>query len=151
MLMFTRTTLGAALVVAAGLMTGCASVVGDTKYDVRVTSTPPDASFEVVNKDGDIVQTGSTPSTVTLKSGRGYFKGQTYDLKFKKSGYADKVVTLDSSLSGWYWGNLLIGGVIGMLVVDPLTGAMYKLPEEGSTDLGDPVAQNSEQKTCSWY
>ncbi|MNF15502.1 hypothetical protein D3C80_2181410 [compost metagenome] len=33
-----------------------------------------------------------------------------------------------------------------MLVVDPLTGAMYKLPEEVSTDLGDPVAQNSEQK-----
>jgi hypothetical protein len=34
---------------------------------------------------------------------------------------------LDSSVSGWYFGNLAFGGVIGMLIVDPLTGAMYNL------------------------
>jgi hypothetical protein len=33
-------------------------------------------------------------------------------------------------VSGWYFGNLLFGGVIGMLIVDPLTGAMYNLTPE---------------------
>jgi hypothetical protein len=30
-------------------------------------------------------------------------------------------------MSGWYIGNILFGGLIGMLVVDPQTGAMYRL------------------------
>jgi hypothetical protein len=37
---------------------------------------------------------------------------------------------LDSTLSGWYFGNILIGGLIGLLIVDPLTGAMYDLEPE---------------------
>ena len=32
-----------------------------------------------------------------------------------------------ASVSGWYFGNLVFGGLIGMLIVDPLTGAMYNL------------------------
>jgi len=42
-------------------------------------------------------------------------------------------------MSGWYWGNILIGGLIGMLVVDPLTGAMYKLPDGANANLGNPL------------
>jgi len=30
-------------------------------------------------------------------------------------------------LNGWYIGNLLFGGLIGLLIVDPLTGAMWTL------------------------
>lgn len=30
-------------------------------------------------------------------------------------------------LSGWYLGNVVFGGLIGLLIVDPLTGAMYNL------------------------
>ncbi|WP_434134351.1 hypothetical protein [Pseudomonas luteola] len=130
---------------AAGLclsvLSGCASIVGDTQYPVRVSSAPAGASFEIIDKAGHVVHSGNTPSTVTLKSGRGYFKGETYTLKFHNPGYADKTVTLDSSLSGWYWGNILIGGLIGMLIVDPVTGAMFKLPEDVSADMGQPVAQ----------
>ena len=89
------------------------------------------------------MHSGNTPSTVTLKSGKGYFTGQTYTLRFKKEGYPDKTIELDSSLSGWYWGNILIGGLVGMLIVDPLTGAMYKLPEFASADMGKPLADAS--------
>jgi hypothetical protein len=86
------------------------------------------------------VHNGSTPNTVTLPSGRGYFKGEAYTITFKKEGYAEASTILDTSMSGWYWGNILIGGLIGMLVVDPLTGAMYKLPEDATGNLGSPVA-----------
>lgn len=29
-------------------------------------------------------------------------------------------------MDGWYLGNILIGGLIGMLIVDPASGAMYR-------------------------
>jgi len=31
------------------------------------------------------------------------------------------------SLNGWYFGNIIFGGLIGLLIVDPATGAMYRL------------------------
>ncbi len=123
---------------------GCASIVGESRYPVAVSSAPSGASFEITDKNGTIVHSGNTPSTVTLKSGKGYFTGQTYMLRFKKEGYPDKTIELDSSLSGWYWGNILIGGLVGMLIVDPLTGAMYKLPDVASADMGQPLAQTGE-------
>jgi len=133
--LFTVTALTTAL-----LTSGCASIVGDSKYPVNVSSTPSGANFTITNKAGVVVHNGSTPNTVTLPSGRGYFKGEAYTITFKKDGYADASTTLDTSMSGWYWGNLLIGGLIGMLVVDPLTGAMYKLPEDAAGNLGSPLA-----------
>lgn len=30
-------------------------------------------------------------------------------------------------MNGWYIGNLLFGGIIGLLIVDPATGAMWTL------------------------
>lgn len=120
---------------------GCASIVGESHYPVAVSSAPVGASFEITDKNGKLVHSGNTPSTITLKSGNGYFSGQTYTLKFQKEGYPDKVVELDSRVSGWYWANfIMIGGVLGLLVIDPLTGAMYKLPEFVSADMGKPVA-----------
>ncbi|MFW9085600.1 hypothetical protein ACOI7N_13700 [Pseudomonas sp. P2758] len=139
-----RMMIGCVGVVAMMGLQGCASILGDSKYPVSVSSAPAGASFEITDKSGHVIHSGNTPSTVTLKSGNGYFSGQTYQLKFKKEGYPDKTVELDSGLSGWYWGNILIGGLIGMLIVDPLTGAMYKLPENVSADMGVPVAGNGQ-------
>lgn len=133
--LFTLTALTTTL-----LMAGCASIVGDSKYPVNVSSTPSGANFTITNKDGVVVHNGATPNTVTLPSGRGYFKGESYTITFKKEGYADTSTTLDTSMSGWYWGNILLGGLIGMLIVDPMTGAMYKLPESTAANLGNPVA-----------
>ncbi len=123
---------------------GCASIMGESRYPVAISSAPPGAAFEITDKSGRVIHTGSAPSTVTLKSGNGYFSGQTYTLRFKKEGYPDKTIELDSSISGWYWGNILLGGVIGMLIVDPLTGAMYKLPESAVADLEQPLAEAAE-------
>ena len=139
-----RMLVGSALIVAMAGLQGCASILGDSRYPVSVSSAPAGATFEITDKKGQVVHSGNTPSTVTLKSGNGYFSGQTYTLRFKKDGYPDKSVKLDSSLSGWYWGNIVFGGLIGMLIVDPATGAMYKLPESVSADMGKPVATTSQ-------
>lgn len=75
-----------------------------------------------------------TPATIYLDSGVGYFQGETYTLHFAKEGFQEKTVTLKASLNNWYWGNLPFGP-IGFLIIDPLTGAMFKLPETFSTEL----------------
>lgn len=140
-----RKFIAAVLVVALIGMQGCASIVGESRYPVAVSSAPAGANFEITDENGTVIHSGQTPSTVTLKSGNGYFSGQTYRLHFKKAGYPDKTIELDSSLSGWYWGNIVFGGLIGMLIVDPLTGAMYKLPEFASADMGMPLAATMPQ------
>jgi hypothetical protein len=37
---------------------------------------------------------------------------------------------VDSRINGWYVGNIVFGGLIGWLIVDPLTGAMWALDAE---------------------
>lgn len=40
-----------------------------------------------------------------------------------------------STVNGWYIGNILFGGVIGLLAVDPATGAMYSFPDSVNATL----------------
>ena len=76
-----------------------------------------------------------TPTTVTLDRGAGYFRKQTYRVEFEMNGAKDSV-NIEARLNGWYIGNFLIGGIIGFLIVDPLTGAMWDLsPDRVAADL----------------
>jgi hypothetical protein len=62
------------------------------------------------------------------RSGLGVGFERLFSRRIPQNHYpAPAVVNLDSSVSGWYFGNLAFGGVIGMLIVDPLTGAMFNL------------------------
>lgn len=112
------------------LSSGCASIVSKSRYPVRITSVPDKTSFTITNRDGVEVASGVTPNTVVLKSGSGFFKKAIYAIKFKKEGYEDKMITLESDINGWYFGNIVFGGFIGLLIVDPATGAMYKIGEK---------------------
>jgi hypothetical protein len=42
---------------------------------------------------------------------------------------------VDSELSGWYFGNLLFGGIIGLAIVDPISGKMWTLPDNANGNL----------------
>ncbi len=44
-----------------------------------------------------------------------------------KEGFEEQTVTVDTKVGGWYIGNFLFGGLIGLLIVDPATGAMWTL------------------------
>ncbi|KAF2391963.1 MULTISPECIES: hypothetical protein [Pseudomonas] len=125
-------------------VSGCASIVSDSKPKVHLYSTPTKANYVIRDSKGGVVSKGMTPGAAILETGRGYFKSESYTVTFQKEGYAQTTVPLKSSVSGWYWGNLLFGGLIGMLIVDPLTGAMYTLPEDATGNLPEvPEAQVS--------
>ena len=112
------------IAIAAFAVTGCASIVSDSKYPVAVTSSPSGAAYEIFNESGVSVRSGVTPDEVTLRAGAGYFDGEKYTVTYRKDGYTSSTQTLESGIDGWYWGNIVIGGLIGMLIVDPATGAM---------------------------
>lgn len=111
-------------------MPSCATIVSKSSWPVSINSNPPGANLIVVNKSGQEVFKGNTPANLNLNSGSGYFTKEKYKVKFSMNGYADKEVELNCSLNGWYIGNLIFGGVIGFLIVDPASGAMYKLDLE---------------------
>lgn len=125
-------------------LTACASIVSDSDYPVVINSSPPEASFTIKNRDGSIVHAGKTPYTVTLPAGSSYFRGERYVLEFKSDGYSDQMWILNSKLDGWYIGNLLLGGILGLLVVDPITGAMFELPKRVDVHLQPNSSAMSE-------
>jgi hypothetical protein len=113
-----------ALAAASG---GCATIVAKSSQTITVSSVPEDAAVRISNAEGVAVHSGNTPMTVTLKKGRGYFKPEHYTVRINKEGFEPHEMKIDGAINGWYFGNILFGGLIGMLAVDPSTGAMYTL------------------------
>ncbi len=115
------------LTVGALFLSGCATIFEGGAQPVTFKSVPDTAAISISNRAGEKVHTGTTPMTVTLKRGAGYFKAETYTVRLTKEGYVAKDITVTGSVNGWYVANILFGGLIGLLIVDPITGAMYDL------------------------
>jgi hypothetical protein len=131
-----------ALLGACSAITGCATIVHGGPRPISVASTPEGATVTIYDRSNALVQTSTTPFVAQLPTKSGYFKAPAYRMVFEMPGYAPAEVNLDSSVSGWYWANIAFGGLIGMLVVDPLTGAMYNLkPEKIEQPLSSAQAQ----------
>lgn len=111
-------------------LTGCATIITGSYTSVQLSSNVPNTTYTIKDHTGRIVDTNKTNDTAVLKTSKGYFQGETYDITFSKEGYQDQYLILDSHINPWYFGNLLIGGLIGGLIIDPLTGAMWSLPEK---------------------
>ena len=110
--------------------TGCATIVSKNRYDVTISSSPSDADITITDRRGREIYRGATPATVPLKSSAGFFTKADYLVGFEKPGYDRLVVPIRFKLDGWYFGNIVFGGLIGLLIVDPATGAIYKLDTE---------------------
>ena len=143
--MFKKIIAYTSTVIIAATVSGCASIVSDSNYPVAINSTPSGASYNIVNKKGVLVHSGTTPEQVTLKSGSSYFSGEKYQIAYVKENFEPKTTTLDTTVDGWYWANLLFGGLPGMLIFDPITGAMYKLPEKSHTSLSPLALKNKSE------
>jgi PEGA domain len=132
---------------SALVLSGCASIFNGQTQPITISSAPDGATVTVTNRNGDKVHAGTTPVTLTLKRGAGYFKSESYTVSFSKPGFTDKEVVITSSISGWYFGNILFGGVIGMVGVDPATGGMYVFPDTVSPKLEAEAAKTGQAAT----
>ena len=111
------------------LNSSCASIVTRSRYPVDFNSNPQGAHLTIENRAGIVVFEGQTPVTVELPASAGYMLPEMYTVTYTQPGKEPVRTHINANIDGWYIGNLFLGGLIGMLIVDPLTGAMYKLPD----------------------
>lgn len=118
--------------------TSCATLFTRSKYDVRLNSYPQNATFKVVDAKGRLVATGTTPATVRLKAGGGFFKRGKYLVSLNKSGYYPVESIISSEYDANNLLNLFSWGLYGF-ALDGYTGAMWKFGDGYSVTL-DPKA-----------
>lgn len=109
---------------------------------MTISTQPAGAKASIRKTGGEAVSVQSTPCTVSLNPKKAYFKGQSYTVKLELAGYQTTEVELRPALSGWYFGNIVFGGLIGMLAVDPVTGSMWNI-EPGKIEQRLSAAQAS--------
>jgi hypothetical protein len=110
-------------------LVGCASIVSHSSWNVTIDSNPMGAALVVRDGYGNSLQSGTAPLTLTLNSGDGYFGRARYSIDASLPGYSNSRTQFSASFNGWYVGNIVFGGLLGFLVIDPLTGAMWRLDD----------------------
>ena len=116
------------------LLSSCASIVSKSSYNVNLQGSSDGVNFVVKNAQGFPIHKGQTPAIVKLNASDGYFKGASYMVEFEKIG-RKSFTSIDATLDPWYVGNIVFGGLIGFLIVDPITGSMWKLPSNAYGNL----------------
>jgi hypothetical protein len=139
---------GAVACAASVILTaGCASIVSKSDWPVTFSSNPKGAEIVISDKSGREIHRSITPTTLTLPASSGYFSAARYEFEVKMAGYTATRGTVSAGLNGWYLGNLLFGGLVGLLVVDPATGAMFRLPEDATVNLTKTTGVTSKDRT----
>ncbi|SNB47243.1 tetratricopeptide repeat protein [Geobacter sp. DSM 9736] len=122
---------GIALLSSIIYLCSCASIVSGGPKTLPIMSQPDEANFEIIDiRTGNTILKARTPYTATLERSAGFFQNAKYKIKLVKDGYLPQEHQIDSSINGWYFGNIIFGGLIGILIVDPATGAMWKIYDD---------------------
>ena len=98
---------------------GCATVTTGTTQPINIDSDPAGAECKLM-RGGEQISTVTTPAPVTVKR-----DSQTIHVRCKKEGYEEGLVVMNSRFEAMTVGNVLVGGVIGV-IVDSSTGANSK-------------------------
>lgn len=131
-------------IVSIILVTSCASIIHGPTQTVNFASQPTGAKITIDGKDY-----GNTPRTVDLRR-KGRLKGeistkQSYSVRIELPGYYPYDILIKREMDGWFLGNLLFGGLIG-IIIDASNGAMYKLtPDQLIAQLGKSTAMNMNE------
>jgi hypothetical protein len=110
--------------------------------ELNFKSDPSGATISIFDRNGMMVSGGKTPVTLPLSRGDGFFQAARYKVVFEAPGFEKKEIWLTGSLdTGWYLvGNFVAGYLLGWLVIDPISGAMWNLKPSSVTASLDPAA-----------
>lgn len=104
--------------VLPAFVAACATIMHGTSQEVSIGSSPTGAKVTVDGKD-----IGKTPLVADLK------RKDKHSVRIELAGYEPFEMAMSRGTSGWVWGNIVFGGLVG-LAVDAITGGMYKLKPE---------------------
>lgn len=93
---------------------GCSTIISGAKQQMSFQSSPEGATVTV---NGRIL--GKTPLSFQLD------KKQNQTATFDLDGYKPITMELSTRLDSWFWGNIVIGGVLGS-TTDGVTGAVHE-------------------------
>ena len=125
-----RVLIVSAVAAAAALsLSGCATIISGSRQNIDIFSPPDTAKVAIFDENNNKVFEASTPVTARLQRGSGFFSGANYRIEITKEGQEKQTTLVTSSLNTapYLFGNLYGGGWIGLLILDPITGAMWKL------------------------
>lgn len=122
-----------AAIVFASSGTGCATIAtgGGGRQTVKVVSEPPGANVIV-----DGVSVGPAPVDLVLSRKSEHF------VVLQSPGYEPALLTIRSRFNPWVVGNIVVGGLIGV-VVDVVTDATWKLSPDALNVQLQPVSQST--------
>ena len=103
------------LSMAGLLFQSCTTLVNSPKQTIKFSSYPSEATVTINDKFY-----GVTPLKASLKRNGKHF------IKIELEGYQSYKVVLLKRFDNLFWGNILVGGLPGM-IVDVVTGSMYQL------------------------
>src|SRR2546423_15507985 len=95
-------------------LAACATIMHGSGQDVGISSAPTGASVWIDNSEK-----GRTPLIFKLT------RKDNHTVKIQMDGYQPFEATVTRSVSGWVWGNIVFGGLIG-LAVDAISGRIYE-------------------------
>ena len=96
------------------VLAGCSTITKGKTQQVTIDSNVEGATVLVNGNERE-----QTPFTGLIE------RSSSTTVTLKKKGYKRKSVTLDTTFEPIFWGNIIVGGVIGS-TTDASTGAMYK-------------------------
>lgn len=105
--------------VGAFFLSSCASIVAGGPSVLQANSTPSGATVTAKGLSNGETLTATTPTSFTLN------KGSDYTLTFELEGYQSEEIIVRRTINGWFWGNIIIGGIPGW-IVDAATGNMWQ-------------------------
>ena len=86
------------------------------------------ARVDVYDRAGASVFEGATPCSLVVDHGASFFVPAEYRVVVSPADGAPRETLVGASVNPWYAENTLIpGGLVGALLVDPPTGAVYRM------------------------
>lgn len=134
--------LSALLLITSMSFSNCATIVSKSTYPVSIYTNPRGGQVTITDKKGKEIYKGTSPSVVKLKSGAGFFSKAEYQVRLSNQGYVDKVIPVTFKLNGWYFGNIVFGGLIGLIIVDPASGAMWRI-DKYADDINETLVKST--------
>lgn len=120
-----------------GMVSGCATIIEGTSQSVMITSDPAGASCNLDRQGLRLGQVSPTPGSVHIDKSK-----NDISVACNREGYQPAVVTQSPKFVGTTFGNIVAGGLIGV-VVDASTGANYEYPNEIRVPLAPVVVAAS--------
>ena len=102
------------LICLAVFFVSCATIVSGKYQTVTFNSEPVGATVIVNGRT-----LGKTPLTTSLE------RISEPSAVFEKEGYESVSMALSTSMNGWFWGNIVIGGLLGS-TTDGISGAVHQ-------------------------